>query len=64
MRLAPGISRVGMIYNPRIPLGPPIFVRLKMVAGPLAVQPINLPIHDLRSAHIRLLQAANSKVFP
>jgi ABC transporter substrate binding protein len=34
-RLAPGISRVGMMYNRTIPLGPPICVRLKWLLGRL-----------------------------
>jgi putative tryptophan/tyrosine transport system substrate-binding protein len=46
-RLAPGISRVGMMYNPDNPVGAASLRALEMVAEPLAVQPINLPIHDL-----------------
>jgi len=46
-RLAPGISRVGMMYNPDNPVGAAYLRAFEMVAGPLAVQPINLPIHDL-----------------
>jgi putative ABC transport system substrate-binding protein len=44
--LAPGISRVGMMYNPDNPVGA-AYLSFEMVAAPLAVQPINLPIHDL-----------------
>jgi putative ABC transport system substrate-binding protein len=46
-RLAPGTSRVGMMYNPDNPVGAAYLRAFEMVAGPLAVQPINLPIHDL-----------------
>jgi ABC-type uncharacterized transport system substrate-binding protein len=46
-RLAPGISRVGMMYNPDNPVGAASLRAFEMVAEPLAVQPINLPIHDL-----------------
>src|ERR1700730_16919472 len=46
-RLAPGISRVGMMYNPDNPVGAAYLRAFEMVAGPLAVQPINLPIHHL-----------------
>src|SRR5262249_1026401 len=45
--LAPGIGRVGMMYNPDNPVGTAYLRAFEMVAGPLAVQPINLPIHDL-----------------
>ena len=41
-RLAPGISRVGMMYNPDNPVGAAYLRAFEMVAGPLAVQPINL----------------------
>ncbi len=46
-RLAPGISRVGMIYNPDLPVGAAYIRSFEMFAGQLAVQPINLPIHDI-----------------
>ena len=46
-RLAPGISRVGMMYNPDNPVGAAYLRSFEMAAGQLAVQPINLPIHDL-----------------
>ena len=45
-RLAPGISRVGMMYNPDNPRATD-FRAFEMIAGQLAVQSINLPIHDL-----------------
>jgi putative tryptophan/tyrosine transport system substrate-binding protein len=46
-KLAPGISRVGMIYNPDLPTGAAYIRSFEMFAGQLAVQPINLPIHDI-----------------
>jgi ABC transporter substrate binding protein len=46
-RVAPGISRVGMMYNPDNPSGAAYFRSLEMFAGQLPVQPINLPIHDM-----------------
>src|SRR6476661_3808088 len=46
-RLAPGVSRVGMMYNPDNPVGAAYFRSFEMIAGQLAVQPINLPIHDI-----------------
>jgi putative ABC transport system substrate-binding protein len=46
-RLAPGISRVGMMYNPENAVGVAYLRAFEMVAGPLAVLPINFPIHDL-----------------
>jgi putative ABC transport system substrate-binding protein len=45
--LAPRISRVAMMYNPDNPVGGAYLRAFEMVAAPLAVQPINLPIHDL-----------------
>ena len=35
------------MYNPDNPVGAAYLRAFEMVAGPLAVQPINLPIHDL-----------------
>src|SRR5262245_13137820 len=46
-QLAPGISRVGMMYNPDNQVGAAYLREFEMVAGQLAVQPINLPIHDV-----------------
>jgi putative tryptophan/tyrosine transport system substrate-binding protein len=46
-RMAPSVSRVGMIYNPDNPVGAVYFRSLKTVAGQLAVQPIDLPVHGL-----------------
>src|SRR5262245_32329972 len=45
--LAPGISRVGMMYNPDNPVGADYLRAFETAAEQLAVQPINLPIHDL-----------------
>jgi ABC-type uncharacterized transport system, periplasmic component len=50
-RLAPGISRVGMMYNPDNPVGAAYLRAFEMVAEPLAVQPINLPVHDLATSN-------------
>jgi putative ABC transport system substrate-binding protein len=46
-RLAPGMSRVGLMYNPDNPVGAAYLRAFEMVAEPLALQPIDLPIHDL-----------------
>jgi putative tryptophan/tyrosine transport system substrate-binding protein len=46
-KLAPAISRVGMMYNPDNPVGAAYFRSFEMIAGQLPVQPINLPIHDI-----------------
>jgi putative tryptophan/tyrosine transport system substrate-binding protein len=46
-RIAPGVSRVGMIYNPDNPVGAVYLRSFKTVAGQLAVQPIDLPVHGL-----------------
>ena len=46
-RLAPGVSRVSMMYNPDNPVGAAYFRSFEMIAGQLPVQPINLPIHDI-----------------
>jgi putative ABC transport system substrate-binding protein len=45
--LAPGISRVGMMYNPDNPVGADYLRAFETAAEHLAVQPINLTIHDL-----------------
>ena len=50
-RLAPGISRVGMMYNPDNPVGAASLRALEMVAEPLAVQPINCPFTILRTSN-------------
>jgi putative ABC transport system substrate-binding protein len=44
-QMAPGISRVGMIYNPDNPVGAVYLNWFKAVAPELAVRPINLPVH-------------------
>ena len=48
-RMAPGISRVGMIYNPDNPVGATYLRWFEPSAGQIGVQPINLPIHDAAS---------------
>jgi putative tryptophan/tyrosine transport system substrate-binding protein len=44
-RMAPGTSRVGMIYNPDNPVGAIYLNSFKAVAAQLGVQPIDLPVH-------------------
>jgi putative ABC transport system substrate-binding protein len=44
-QMAPGISRVGIIYNPDNPVGAVYLNSFKAVAAQLAVQPIDLPVH-------------------
>ena len=44
--MAPGISRVGMIYNPDNPVGVTYLRWFEASAGQLGIQPINLPIQD------------------
>jgi putative ABC transport system substrate-binding protein len=44
-RMAPGISRVGMIYNPDNPASAVYLNSFKAFAAQLAVQPIDLPVH-------------------
>jgi putative ABC transport system substrate-binding protein len=44
--MAPGISRVGMIYNPDNSVGVTYLRWFESSAGQLGVQPINLPIRD------------------
>jgi len=46
-RIAPGISRVGMIYNPDNPIRAIYLRSFTAVAAQLAVQPIDLPIHGV-----------------
>lgn len=46
-KLAPAISRVGMMYNPDNPVGAAYFRSFEMIARQLPVQSINLPIHDI-----------------
>jgi ABC-type uncharacterized transport system substrate-binding protein len=48
-RMAPGISRVGMIYNPDNPVAATYLRWFEPSAGQFGVQPINLPIHDAAS---------------
>jgi putative tryptophan/tyrosine transport system substrate-binding protein len=48
-RMAPDISRVGMMYNPDNPVGATYLRWFEPSAGQFGVQPINLPIHDAAS---------------
>ena len=65
-QIAPGISRVAMIYNPDNP-NTAVYVRLfESFAPPLAVQPIIAPIHgiaDIERAIASLAQQPNGGVF-
>jgi putative ABC transport system substrate-binding protein len=46
-QLAPGISRIGMMYNSDNPVGPVYLRSFNAVADRLAVQPIDLPVHGI-----------------
>jgi putative ABC transport system substrate-binding protein len=46
-RIAPGVSRVGMMHNPDNPVGAAYLRSFETVARQLAVQPINFPVHGL-----------------
>ena len=46
-RIAPGISRVGMIYNPENPIRTVYLRSFTAVAAQLAVRPIDLPVHGV-----------------
>jgi putative ABC transport system substrate-binding protein len=46
-RLAPRISRVGMIYSPDNPVGAFYLDSFNAVARRLAVEPINFPVHGI-----------------
>jgi putative tryptophan/tyrosine transport system substrate-binding protein len=46
-RIAPGVTRVGIIYNPDNPNGADFSRSFETSAGQLAVQPITLPVHGL-----------------
>jgi hypothetical protein len=62
--LAPGISRVAMMYNPDNPVGAAYLRAFEMVAGPLAVQAINLPIHDLADIERAIASLAEQRCLP
>jgi putative tryptophan/tyrosine transport system substrate-binding protein len=47
--MAPGISRVGMLYNPDNPVGATYQRWFEQSAGQFGLQPINLPMHDAAS---------------
>jgi putative ABC transport system substrate-binding protein len=46
-RIAPGISRVGMIHNPDNPAGADYWRSFNAFATKLAIEPIDLPVHGL-----------------
>ena len=46
-RIAPGVTRVGMIHNPDNPVVAAFLRAFETTAGQLAVQPIDLPVHDV-----------------
>jgi putative ABC transport system substrate-binding protein len=46
-RLAPGISRAGIIYNPDNPVGAIYSRTFEAIAPQLAVQPIDFPVHGI-----------------
>ena len=56
-RLAPGISRVGMMYNPDNPVGAAYLRAFEMVAGPLAVQPTHSQSCRHRTRHRKIGRA-------
>jgi putative ABC transport system substrate-binding protein len=64
-QIVPGISRVGMMHNPDNPVGA-IFLRLfETSAMHLAVQPIDLPIHnvaDVENAVASMAKQPNSGI--
>jgi putative ABC transport system substrate-binding protein len=61
-QMAPGISRVGIIYNPDNPVGAVFLNWFKADAARLAVQPIDLPVHgpaEIERAIGRLAEQPN-----
>jgi len=61
-QMAPGISRVGIIYNPDNPVGAIYLNSFKADAAQLAVQPIDLPVHgpaEIERAIARLAEQPN-----
>ncbi len=50
-RIAPDISRVGMMYNPDNPVGATYLRWFEPSAGQVGVQPINLPIRDAAASN-------------
>ena len=62
-RMAPGISRAGIIYNPDNPVGAAFSRTFEAAAKQLAVQPIDLPVHgiaDIERAIGSLAEQPNS----
>jgi len=65
-RLAPDISRVGMIYNPDLPTKGDYIRWFEIYAGQLGVQPINFPIHDIADVErsiASLADQSNGRIF-
>jgi ABC-type uncharacterized transport system substrate-binding protein len=46
-KLAPSVSRIGMIYNPDNPIGAVYWRSFNAVAAQLAIESIDLPVHDV-----------------
>jgi len=46
-KFAPGISRVGMVYNPDNPIAATYVRSFEAIATQFSVQPVSLPIHNL-----------------
>jgi putative ABC transport system substrate-binding protein len=44
--IVPGLSRVGLMYNPDNPVGATYWQTFDPIATQLALQPIDMPIHD------------------
>jgi putative tryptophan/tyrosine transport system substrate-binding protein len=65
-QIAPGTSRVAMIYNPDNPVAVPFRRIFESFASPLSVQPIIVPIHsipDIERAIEALAQQPNGGAF-
>jgi putative ABC transport system substrate-binding protein len=56
--MAPGISRVGIMYNPDNPVGTTYLRWFEPSAGQLRLQPISLPIHDAASIESAIVSMA------
>jgi putative ABC transport system substrate-binding protein len=46
-QIAPGVSRVGMIYNPDNPVGAIYWRSFNTVAAQLAIEPLDYPVHGV-----------------
>ena len=58
-RLAPDVSRTGMMYNPDNPVGAAYFRSFETIARQARVQPIDLPVRDLAEAERAIASLAN-----